>query len=312
MSAVSAPTVDEAPVGRGLLLAQLNLFSTDDHYDVIRPGHPYLMTRSGEWRQLDLRRYGFGGSTYGELSMAISPDGRKVALADPSGLVTVDLRDNSFRRFDPPVEHAIAMAWSSDGETLLLKDRNSTRGPCGPKGCALDVTTGDLVAVPYNMFHATPGVAGKTFEVMGPTTSRPARVVTHQAGAGSTAVELAYRTSPSTAGGPAAARYVAFAQCSDTRKVRDAGGVVVVEPSTGEVIALLANEQGRGCQLGVQSWLTDRHLLVNDWLSGDLWLWDVASRRVTRVATSQTNGLNVEIAREVMAPSHAQNQRWIQ
>jgi len=64
---------------------------------------------------------------------------------------------------------------------------------------------------------------------------------------------------------------------------------------------MLANEQGRECQLGVQSWLPDRQLLVDGWLSGDFWLWDVESRRVSRVATSQTSGLNVEVAREVMA-----------
>ena len=84
MAAVAAPTVDEAPVRRGMLLAQLNLFSTDGDYEAIRPGHPYLMTQAGQWRQFDLRRYGFDELAYGELSMAISPAGREVALADPS------------------------------------------------------------------------------------------------------------------------------------------------------------------------------------------------------------------------------------
>ena len=307
MSAVAAPTVDDAPVGRGMLLAQLSLFSTDDRYTEIRAGHPYLLTQAGDWRQFDLQRYGFGAVAYGEMSMAISSDGRRVALADPSGLVAVDLRDNTFRRFDVPgdlpvdVDHAVALEWSADGATLFFKDRNGRQTPCGPKGCSLDVASGDLAAVPFNMFYATPGVAGEAFEVQGPNTSRPARVITHRAGAARTVVELDFRTSPYTAGGPAAASHVAFSQCSHRRRARDAGGVVVVEPSTGTVVAMLANTQRRECYLGAQAWLTDRHLLVDDWQSGDLWMWDVRSERVSKVATSQTTGVNVEVAREVIA-----------
>ncbi|CAB4960845.1 unannotated protein [freshwater metagenome] len=301
MSAIAAPMVDEAPVGRGMLLAQLLLESTDANRETIRAGHPYLMTQTGDWRQFDLQRYGFGAVAYGELSMAISSDGRKVALADPSGLVTVDLRNNGFRRFNLPVHHAVAMVWSSDGATLFLKDRHSSKRPCGPKGCALDVTTGDLTAVPYDLFYATPGAVAETFEVKGSTKSRPGRVITYQGGAASTSVELAYRISPYTAGGPTAARHVAFPQCSLTPKAREAGGVVVVEPPTGTVVAMLASKPGRQCHLGAQAWLTDRHLLVDDWRSGDLWLWDVQNERVSHVATSQATGLNVQVARGVMA-----------
>lgn len=306
ISAIAAPTVDEAPVDRGMLLAQLNLFSTDGDYEAIRPGHPYLMTQTGEWRQFDLQRYGFGARAYGELSMALTRDGRRVALADPSGLVTVDLRDNTFRRFDVPgdlplkVDHAVAMEWSADGATLFFKDRNG-RGACGPKGCALDVTTGDLAKLPYNKFYATPGAVGETFEVQALNTSHPARVLTHQAGAAPTVVNLDFRAFPTTGGGPAAASQLAFPQCPKRRQARDASGVVVVEPSTGTVAAMLASKRGRQCHLGAQVWLTDRHLLVSDWQSGGLWLWDVPGERVVRVATSQTTGVNLEVAREVMA-----------
>lgn len=298
--------MDEAPVNRGMLLAQLSLFSTDDHSLEIRSGHPYLMTQEGEWRQFDLRRYGFGARAYGETSMAISRDGRNVALADPSGLVTVDLQDNTFRRFDVPgdlpvdVDEAVALEWSADAATLFFRDRNA-RGACGPKGCALNVTTGDLSKVPYEQFYATTGVVGETFEVQAPNTSHPARVITHQAGAAPTVVNLDFRASPHSAGGPTAASHVAFPQCAHRRRTRDASGVVVVEPSTGTVVAMLASKQGRRCHLGAQAWLTDRHLLVDDWQSGELWLWDTRSERVVRVATSQTTGVNVHVARQLMA-----------
>ncbi|MCR6030791.1 hypothetical protein GGQ22_04950 [Nocardioides sp. zg-579] len=305
MSAVAAPTVDEAPVGTAMLLAQLLPDSTDEDRDTIRVGHPYLMTRTGDWRQLDLQRYGFGAVAYLELSTAISSDGRKVALADPSGLVTVDLQSNGFRRYDLPVDHAVALEWSADGATLFLKDRTSSRRPCGPKGCALDVTTGDLGPVPYDLFHTTHGGAGQAFEVKGSARSRPARIITHHAGGTSTVAELGHRTSSYTAGGPAAGRHVAFSHCSARPRARDNGGVVVVEPSEGTVVAMLANGQGRQCQLVPQAWLTDRTLLVDDWSSGDLWLWDVPSGRVSTVATSRTPLVHVQVAREVMAQRFA-------
>lgn len=299
--AIAAPTVDEAPVERGMLLAQLSLFSTDSNYAAIRPGHPYLLTQAGDWRQFDLRRYGLRAPAYGELSMVISPDGRSVALADPSGLVTVDLRTNDFRRFDLPVHHAVAMEWSGDGATLYFKDRHRSRRPCGPKGCALDIATGDLTAVPYNMFYATPGIDEEIFDVKGSTTSRPARVITHRPGAKSSVAELSHRIFPGTAGGPAAAGHVAFAQCSDNAKAKEADGVVVVESSAGAVVAVLANRQGHHCHLGAQAWLTDRHLLVDDWQRGGLWIWDVWGEHVSKVATFGTTGVSVKVAREIMA-----------
>lgn len=75
MTALAAPTIDEEPVKRGMLLTQVSLFRTDVN-PAIPSGQPYLMTLGGEWRQFDLGRYGFEAPTHGELSMALSPDGR--------------------------------------------------------------------------------------------------------------------------------------------------------------------------------------------------------------------------------------------
>ena len=300
-SGLLAPTFHEAPVGRGMLLAQMSLFRTDDHPE-IPSGQPFLMTETGDWRQLDLQRYGFGALAYGELSMALSPDGQSVALADPSGLATVDLRGNDVRRFDLPVEHAVALEWSTDAATLYFKDRDAGKSPCGPKGCALDVTTGDITAVDYDMFYASPGVAAEVVEVRGWTRSRPASVITHRSGEQPTSTALAYRASPITSGGPAvAARYVAFAQCPDGRKRQDEDGVVAVESSTGGVVAMLTSRRGGACHLGAQTWLTGQHLLVDDWHNGDLWLWDVEKEDVIKVATSRTTSVNIKVASEVMS-----------
>lgn len=298
--AVDAPTVDEAPVEAGMLLAQLSLFSTDDAYETIRPGQPYLMTRAGQWRQFDLARYGFGSTAYGELSMTISSDGRDVAFAAPSGLVTVDLRDNAFRWFDLPVHHAVALEWSPDASTLFLKDRHSHRRPCGPKGCALDVSTGRLSPVPFDLFYSTNGSADVVFELKNATKKKPGHVISHREGMPPTAVPLQYLTSASTGGGPAAAQAVAYAQCTRSRGVRDTG-VVVVDSASGHVVSMLESAQRPACRLGAQSWLNDRQLLVDDWVNGDMWLWDVTRKRVRHVAMGRTTGVTFSVAGDVMA-----------
>jgi hypothetical protein len=300
-AATTAPTVDDAPVGRGMLLAQLSMFSTDASYDAIRPGEPYLMTQAGDWRRFDLERYGFGPKTYGELSTALSDDGRWVALADPSGLVVVDLRNNTFRRFDLPVHHAVALQWTADPSTLLLKDRHSGRRPCGPTGCALDLTTGELETVPYDLFRTAHDTAGRALEVRGATEGRPTQVVTHHEGSAPTEVDLSFRTSPSTANGPVVARHLAFSQCPNGRRPRDPGGVVVVDPSSGGLVAMLSNSGHPGGCLGARAWLTDRDLLVDHWVSGALWLWDTATGRTRRVVSSRTTGIHVAVARDIAA-----------
>lgn len=297
--AAQARTVEQAPVGRGMLMAQLNPFAPGDAPTGVDPGQPYLMTRAGAWRRFDLARYGLEVPAYGELSMAISPDGRHVALADPSGLVTVDLRDNRFSRFDLPVREALVVEWSPDASTLLIKDRHSRRRPCGPQGCALDVATGRLVPVSFNLFSSTRGDGGAMVEVVPPGGGRPAQIATHLDGAAPSAVPVQYRTAVSTAGGPAAARYVAYAQCTHLRRVRHAG-VVVADPSSGRVVAMLENDRRPACRLGARSWVDDRRLLVDDWTTGDLWLWDVIGRRVQRVAVGRTAGVNLEIAGDVV------------
>jgi hypothetical protein len=296
--ALDAPLVDEDPVEAGMLLAQLSLFSTDPDYTAIRPGQPYLMTSTGEWRQFDLATYGFTSEPYGELSLAISSDGRKVAFADPSGLVVVTLDGNTFDRFELPVDHEVALMWSPDGSTLLFKDRHS-RKPCG-KGCTLDVSTGHLSPVPYDVFYSAYGNEGAVFELE-PADQQPgaARLRTYQGAvlAGETPME--YRFVPSTAGGPAAARDVAFAQC-DHPGGAEAPGVMVVDADSGRLISWLTKPAWKSCRLGALAWLTDDRLVVDDWMSGAVWLWDVARGQVRQIAVGVTSGVHLHVAEDVM------------
>ncbi len=301
MSAAAAPTLDEAPVARGLLLAQLNSSSTDPDRTALRAGQPYLLTPAGQWRQLDLQRYGFGPRAYGELSAAISSDGRRVALAAPSGLVTVNLPDNTFRGFDLPVGHAVGLEWTRDASALLLKARHSEKRPCGPKGCTLDLGTGELTRVPYDRFYSTPRDDGRVYEVKGSTRSGPGLVVTYPPGGTPTSVEVPYRIVPHSAGGPEVAKDLAFVHFPRSRKAKEERAVVVVEPTSGAVVATLGDRPSRWGRLGANTWLSDSHLLVDDWVTGDLWLWDVPRGRLSRAGTSQTTGVNVDVARDVMA-----------
>ena len=239
--ALSAPLVDAAPVEAGMLLAQLSLFSTDPDYAAIRPGQPYLMTSTGAWRQFDLAQYGFESEPYGELSMAISSDGRKVAFADPSGLVVVNLEGNTFERFELPVQHEVAMMWSPDGSTLLFKDRHAGRKPCGPMGCTLEVSTGHLSPVPYDVFYSAYGNQGVVFELKA-ADEEPAsgRVRTYQRNVLAAEMPLEYQFIPHTAGGPAGARDVAFSQCRQPGGA-EVPGVVVVDAASGRMISWLSN-----------------------------------------------------------------------
>jgi hypothetical protein len=295
-----APLVEEAPVKAGMLLAQLSLFSSDPEYTTIRPGQPYLMTMAGEWRQFDLSRYGFGAVPYGELSMAISSNGRQVAFADPSGLAIVTLADNTFRRFTLPVHHAVALAWSPDGSTLIFKDRLSGRRPCGPLGCALDVSNGRLSSVRFHAFYSAYGSQGVVFEVKADGKQRAGQVVSYQEDLLVRETPLEYRTSVSTAGGPAGARDLAFSQCKGADTGGDPG-VVVVDPVSGRLISVLSNPRWAACRLGALSWVTENHLVVNDYMSGAVWLWDVPRGRVRQIAVGATTGVNLDLASEVTA-----------
>ena len=296
--ASSAPFVEEAPVEAGMLLAQLSLFSSDPEYTTIRPGQPYLMTKAGEWRRFDLSRYGFGAVPYGELSMAISSDGRQIAFADPSGLVIMTLEDNTFERFTLPVHHAVALAWSPDGSTVIFKDRHPGRRPCGPMGCALDVSSGRLSPVRFHAFYSAYGSQGVVFEVKADGQQRAGQVVTHEEDRVVREAPLEYRVS--TAGGPVGARDLAFSQCKGAGTGGNPG-VVVVDPVSGRLISVLSNPLRPACRLGALSWATEDHLAVNDYISGAVWMWDVPRGRVRQIAVGATSGVNLDIASEVMA-----------
>lgn len=295
--ATGAPTIDEAPVRAGMLLAQRSLFSSQSSPPA---GEPYLMTAAGAWRQFDLARYGLRSPTYGGLATAIAADGRSVAFADPSGLVVVDLRDNSYERFELPVHHAVALDFTADASTLLFKDRNARRRPCGPTGCALDLATGRHTPLPYDHFDSAAAPDGTVVEVAAPT-RRTVELVSHRPGRPPSPVPLDHRAS--VAGGPVADRHVAFPHC--VRGKAPDGGVMVADPTSGEVIALLADARRvhpwGGCRLAPRAWLSDTTLVVDDWTSGDMWLWDVPERTIWPLAAGRTPNVNYDVAREVLA-----------
>ncbi|WP_241154010.1 hypothetical protein [Nocardioides pantholopis] len=298
--AQSAPSLDEAPVSTGLLLAQLSLEAANGHNETrVPPGQPYLLTQRGQWRTFDLAGYGFASPVYGELSMAISSDGSHVAFADPSALVTVDLADNTFKRFELAAREAIMVTWSPDEASLLLKDRHDDRRPCGPTGCRLDLETGRLTPVPFNMFHSAYNDNGAVIEIQTPSRGRVGHVVTHHADGSREAVPMPASTVAYTAGGPAAARHVAYAQCGGRAGRRDTG-VAVLSTTSGSALSMLTAPHLRGCRLGARTWLDDHHLVVDDWMSGDMWLWDAKGKTTHQLVESRTPSVNYDVAGTIM------------
>ena len=193
------------------------------------------------------------------------------------------------------------MMWSPDGSTLLFKDRHSGRKPCGPSGCTLEVSTGHLSPVPYDVFYSAYGNQGVVFELTAADDQESAgQVRTYQENIVAAEAPLEYRFFPHTAGGPAGARDVAFSQC---RQPGSAGvsGVVVVDAASGRMISWLSNPSWKACRLGALAWSTDDRLIVADWMSGAMWSWDVRLGRVRQVAVGVTSGVNLDIAGEGMA-----------
>ena len=207
--------------------------------------------------------------------------------------------DNTFRRFTPPVHHAVALQWSPDGSTVLFKDRQPRKRPCGPLGCELNISTGGLTPVPSHGFYSGYGDHGVVYEVKAGGQRRPGRVLTYRGDVLMTDVPLEYRTRASTAGGPAGAKDVAFTQCERTGGAGDTG-IVVTDPRTGRLIALLSRPRGQACRLTAETWLTDDHLVVSDWVSGHVWLWDVPRQRIRQVVIGETSGVHLEVASHVM------------
>jgi hypothetical protein len=229
----------------------------------------------------------------------ISSDGRRVAFADPSGLAVVTLDGNTFERFELPVRHEVALMWSPDGSTLLFKDRHG-RKPCGPKGCTLNVSTGELSPVPYDVFYSAYGSNGVVFELRS-TNGQPAagQLLTYQGNALAAETPLEYQFAPHTAGGPAGARDIAFSQCRQ-RGGAAVPGVVVVDAASGRLISWLSNPSWKSCRLGALAWSTDDRLIVDDWISGAVWVWDVARGRARQIAVGVTSGVNLDVAEDVM------------
>ena len=77
--------------------------------------------------------------------------------------------------------------------------------------------------------------------------------------------------------------------------------MVVVDPVSGRMISVLSSPLRPACRLGALSWATEDHLVVNDYISGAVWMWDVPRGRVRQIAVGATSGVNLELASEVMA-----------
>ena len=129
--------------------------------------------------------------------------------------------------------------------------------------------------------------------------SAAGRMLTYQGNVLAAETPLEYQFAPHTAVGPAGARDIAFSQCRQPGGA-EAPGVVVVDADSGRLIRWLSNPSWKSCRLGALAWSTDDRLIVNDWISGAVWSWDVARGRARQIAVGVTSGVNLDVAEDVM------------
>ncbi|MEU4624652.1 hypothetical protein AB0G04_32360 [Actinoplanes sp. NPDC023801] len=134
-----ARTLSEHPVQQAVMVAQERAGETDR---TLRPLH--VLDSAGEWTRIDVgdivRTRDAGGNEADPLRVAsLSPDRRRVAVAQPQALVVVDLPTAKARRFPVPGLNEQVMWWGAD--TVLV-------GADGPGVTRVDLATGAISGEP--------------------------------------------------------------------------------------------------------------------------------------------------------------------
>ena len=275
--ALDAPTLAERPIDRSILLAQVSLFSRDPLADALGRGSVYLLSQRGEWRRVRLDDYGFARS-YGEMGVALSDDGRRIALNDNyrQVIVVVDVASGRFVRHKVPAPVAITLKWTPDGRRLLFSDRRRDL-----PGWSLDVRTGAVKETPYGVWFWEDDPAGRVVDLTDAGRLRTWR--------GDRQVHSATLAYPDLGGAYPIAAGELLAVRQDRSRVggrRAPRGVAVFQPRSGDLVAFL----DLGSQIGWTGplvWPDARTLLMHDGKSGKMRLWDILAARlspVTRVA----------------------------
>lgn len=285
--AVDAPTVVEAPVPRALLVSQLSPFSPepDTVAASVVVGRPYLLTPSGEWRRVEPSDYGLPAHV--EQPVALSRDGRSLALAggDPARLVVLDLASGRVATRSLPSPAPVGLRWSHDGSEISWFDRADPAVTYRYR-----VSTARIVRSTIHSLRATyVGVGSAIVEV------RPSGSLRFHGDADAREQALEH---PRLARGGAQAsggRFVAWAR-SATAEV----GVVVVDPGTGRLQAALTAPDERRLRLSPGAWLSPDDLLLTQWSTGSIFVWNVLSREVVRIGRFATRGVALQVAGGVL------------
>lgn len=285
--AIGAPTLAERPIGGAVLVAQVSLDSRDPDAGRLGDGLPYVLSRRGEWRRVRLEDYGYARS-YGEMGVALSDDGQRLALNDNARrvIMVVDVATGTFVRHPVPAKEAVTMKWTSDNGQVLFSDRFRRKMP----GWSLDVTTGAVTRTPYRVWFSDDDGAGRIWEL----TNRGRLRGWH----GHRLVAGAALAFPDLGGAYPIAAGELFAVMQFASKVGGLPaprGVAVFAPGSGDLVAFLdlGRDLGWTSPLG---WLDGRTLLLHDAQQGVMRLWDTQAHRLSEVTRFGNHGVHVEVA----------------
>jgi len=152
--------LSEDPVGRATTALQYDLGSGDANVVVIGD--------DGRWRWVDVTGLELSDGDGGLLGLhrgSLSPDGTRLALGVPAGVVMVDLTTAETTTYEVPglVEKWGTAAgrnvfWSTDGAAILLSQGYWVTSRSGsfayPEAWRIDVTDGAVSRVPYDSEYA--------------------------------------------------------------------------------------------------------------------------------------------------------------
>jgi hypothetical protein len=107
----------------------------------------WLVSTSGAVRSLSLASLGVAEPDRPERSVALSPDGRHLAVAAKGELVVLSLTSGAVDRYDIDATQPVGLTWSGDGSGLYYVDRVSSSGSTGK---LINLRSGGVTSVEAN------------------------------------------------------------------------------------------------------------------------------------------------------------------
>lgn len=302
-TAVARPLADD-PVGRALAVVQLHGPRLD-----LR-----VLGDDLRWRILNVDDLKIIRSDSEAVSLIrgnpISSDGTQLAIAQPDGLVIVDLTTGRARTYavpglDPTVPDYVAPVtqWTPDGTHVLV---GATSYPKPPHGWLVDATSGTAEAVPYDAVMTAFAPDGTAVQA----TNWDCELCelrhfdgTQETGATQMAVGL-YVVTPVIEHAMAVSR--AVRGWSGSKGVDDQDGLLIVDPATGAPLAQLPIRNFHEAETAtLHGWLDDDTVIftlrttIPQGIGGLLLAWDYKTAELSRLIEEPYALSNFDVALSV-------------